>query len=162
MSLAVDGFPNIILLGGPNSEPGTSHSMIVFETPAVYATNCVLKVQFEHIKCMSHSPAAVSAFTAYLKRSFCRGKIVSPENGCSAYRDGGAEGVSARLWPGSVLHLMRALRYPRWQDWDMDHYKVEQFGYLVKGWTEAELEGGNTLWYLDEVDFRPVSGEMCG
>jgi hypothetical protein len=170
LSLAIDSFPNLILFAGPNSEVGTSHSMIVFETLATYAVKCIQKAQFEQIKSMMPSSHAVQEFSKYVECYFSNGRTVYGENGCrSGYRNGRAEGVSSALWPGSVLHLMRTLKEPRWQDWEYE-YRYDRgvgdderqasgmFGYLGDGWTEAERLGGNVTAYLDEIDFPEASG----
>jgi len=155
LSLALDSFPNLLLFGGPNSEVGTSHNLIVIETVATYAAQCVRKAQFEQIKAMAPSAHAVSEFSKYVACYFSNGRTVYGEGGCrSGYRNGRAEGVSSALWPGSVLHLMRSLREPRWQDWEYRYSDQEDgmFAYLGDGWTEAEKVGGDVAYYLDEID----------
>jgi len=163
LSFAFDSFPNLLLFGGPNSEVGTSHSLIVIETVATYAAQCVRKAQFEQIKAMAPSALAVSEFSKYRECYFSNGRTVYGEGGCrSGYRNGRAEGVSSALWPGSVLHLMRSLREPRWQDWEYRCWGQEEgrdgmFGYLGDGWTEAEKVGGDVAYYLDEIDIPKAS-----
>jgi hypothetical protein len=38
----------------------------------------------------------------------------------SWYKMGKEEGRVVGLWPGSCLHALRALRYPRWEDYDYE------------------------------------------
>jgi len=158
ISVAIDGFPNMTMLAGPNSEVGTSHSMIVFEKLADYAVKCVSKVQFERIKSMTPSVRAVQDFTKYLDAYFKR--TVYSEKCRSVYRNGQEDGRTTILWPGSVLHLIRTLENPRWQDYDYVYRNSESiFGYLGNGWTEVErFDSGDRAYYLDEVDYPPVPG----
>ena len=160
LSIAVDGFPNMLMIGGPNSEVGTSHSMIVFEKVVDYAVKCVQKVQFEHIKCITPSPLAIKHFMTYLNTYFSNNRTVYGEKCRTTYRNGKMEGVSTALWPGSVLHLIRTLQEPRWQDYEYEYLnKASMFGYLGDGWTDIEKNGGDVAYYLDEIDFPPVPGE---
>jgi cation diffusion facilitator CzcD-associated flavoprotein CzcO len=157
LSVAVDEFPNMMIIGGPNSEVGTSHSMIVFEKVADYAVKCVQKAQFEHIKSMVPSAHATKEFMKYVTTYFTNNRTVYGEKCRSTYRNGGTEGPSTALWPGSVLHLIRTLKEPRWQDYEYEYFNgSSMFGYLGDGWTEVERNGGDTAYYLDAVDFPPV------
>jgi hypothetical protein len=55
------------------------------------------------------------------------------------------------------------LENPRWEDLDFDYENKNgeggegMLGWLGDGWTVADREEGNTSWYLDEVDYPPVS-----
>jgi hypothetical protein len=160
LSVAVEGFPNMMMIGGPNSEVGTSHSMIVFEKVSDYAVKVVQKAQFEHIKSMSPSPRAVKDFMTYLNTYFTNNRTVYGEKCRTGYRNGKTDGPSTALWPGSVLHLIRTLKEPRWQDYEYEYLNQRNtFGYLGDGWTEVEKTGGDVAYYLDEVDYPPIPGE---
>ena len=156
-SVAVDAFPNMFLIGGPNSEVGTSHSMIVFEKVGDYAVKCVQKAQFEHIKAMAPTRRAVSDFMTFVTTYFTNNRTVYGERCRTVYRNGKTEGPSTALWPGSVLHFIRTLQEPRWQDYEYEYLNTEcMFGYLGDGWTDAEKNGGDVAYYLDEVEFPPI------
>jgi len=158
LSVAVGDFPNMLMITGPNSEVGTGHSMIVFEKVADYAVKCVAKAQFEHIKSMTPSATAVSDFMTYLNTYFTNGRTVYGEKCRSTYRSGNTEGPSTALWPGSVLHLLRTLQEPRWQDYDYEYLNKDcMFGYLGNGWTDVELKGGDTAYYLDDIDIPALN-----
>ena len=67
LSVAIDGFPNTLMIGGPNSEVGKSHPTIGFENVANYAVKCVQKAQFEHIESMAPPPRPAADFSASSK-----------------------------------------------------------------------------------------------
>jgi len=157
LSVAVENFPNMFLITGPNSEVGTGHSMIVFEKVADYAVKCVAKAQFEQIKAMCPSHQAVVHWTNHLSSYFSDHRTVYGEPCRSAYRDGKTKGSNTALWPGSVLHLIRALQEPRWQDFEYQYLNENLFAYLGDGWTDLEKKaGGDTAYYLDEIDVPPI------
>jgi cation diffusion facilitator CzcD-associated flavoprotein CzcO len=161
-SLAVDGFPNMMIMAGPNSEVGTSHSMIVFEKLGDYVVKIVEKIQFERIKSMQPSTRAVGDFAKFLDTYFDDKRTVYGQKCRSAYRNGKEDGRNVALWPGSVLHLIRTLQHPRWQDYDYEYLNEENiFGYLGDGWTEIEKsEDGDRAYYLDEIDFPSSAGNF--
>jgi hypothetical protein len=147
----------MILMAGPNSEVGTSHSMIVFEKIGDYAVKCVEKIQFEHIKSMVPSVRAVQDFAKFLDTYFDESRSIYAQKCRSAYRNGREDGRNVALWPGSVLHLMRTLQHPRWQDYDYKYLNESNiFGYLGDGWTDIEKNGGDTAYYLDCIDYPSV------
>ena len=160
LSVAVEGFPNMFMIGGPNSEIGTSHSMIVFEKVSEYAVKCVQKAQFEHIKAMYPTRRAVNDFMTYLETYFTNKRTVYGEKCRTVYRNGKTDGPSTALWPGSVLHLIRTLQEPRWEHYVYEYLNAEcMFGYLGDGWTESEKNGGDVAYYLNEVDIPPIPSE---
>jgi cation diffusion facilitator CzcD-associated flavoprotein CzcO len=160
-SIAVDGFPNMMILAGPNSEIGTSHMMIVYERLSEYAVKCVKKAQFENIKSMSPKTLAVIHFAIHVETYFGNGRTVYGEKCRSGYRNGKSEGASTALWPGSVLHFMKTLEDPRWEDYQYEYWNPQRmFGYLGDGWTDIEKNGGDTAYYLDHVDFPPLPKDI--
>jgi hypothetical protein len=56
---------------------------------------------------------------------------------------------------GSSLHSLKALAYPRWEDYAYDYVNDNPNGWLGDGWTENEKLKKINVDYLndDEVDF---------
>src|ERR1700738_4127093 len=145
-------------VAGGNCEVEKSHSMIVFEKLGDYAVKCVEKIQLERIKSMVPSVHAVNDFAAYLDAYFDDTRTVYGQTCRSTYRSGKEDGRSTVLWPGSVLHFMRTLQNPRWQDFEYKYLNEDNmFGYLGNGWTDIEKNGGDPAYYLDHIDYPPVS-----
>jgi cation diffusion facilitator CzcD-associated flavoprotein CzcO len=156
LSLAVDGFPNYFILGGPNSGAGSGSLTVIFERATEYIVRAIKKCQRERIKSMAPSPAAVHDFTQYVDAYFPR--TVFGQKCKSWYKNGKEEGRVVGLWPGSCLHAVRTFENPRWEDFDyvyLDDGK-NRFGWLGDGWTEAERYGGDTAFYMEEIDYPPV------
>ncbi len=56
--------------------------------------------------------------------------------------------------------MIRTLQEPRWQDYEYECFLgSSMFGYLGDGWTDIEKNGGDTSYYLDEIDFPPAPTE---
>ncbi|KAH6854618.1 hypothetical protein B0I37DRAFT_349914 [Chaetomium sp. MPI-CAGE-AT-0009] len=112
LSLAVDGFPNLFMLFGPNSAIGSGSLTSMLEASTAYAVRAVRKLQREDYASMEPLAGRVRDFVAYVDGYFA-GTVYA--DACrSWYRRGGKV---VGLWPGSTLHALEALRAPRWEDW---------------------------------------------
>jgi cation diffusion facilitator CzcD-associated flavoprotein CzcO len=159
MSLGIEGFPNLFMLGGPNSGVGSGSLTVIFEKVADYTIKAIKKTQLERIKWMVPSAGAVRDFMQYVDAYFVR--TVFGQKCKSWYKNGKEEGRVVGLWPGSCLHAVRTLENPRWEDYEYVYLdeRPNRFGYLGDGWTEAERNGGDTAFYMEEIDYPPVPQE---
>ena len=83
-------------------------------------------------------------------------KTVYSEKCRSWYKMGKEEGRIVGLWPGSCLHAVRALEYPRWEDFKtepLDSSKTQnRFFWLGDGSTRNEKDmTGNREWLLCDM-----------
>jgi hypothetical protein len=156
ISLGVEGFPNYFVLGGPNSGVGSGSLTVIFERVCEYAIKAIKKAQMERIKSMTPSAGAVKDFMEYVDSYFLR--TVFGQKCKSWYKNGKEEGRVVGLWPGSCLHAVRTFEQPRWEDYGYVYLEERRnrFGYLGNGWTEVEEHGGDTAFYMEEIDYPPV------
>jgi hypothetical protein len=66
------------------------------------------------------------------------------------------------LWPGSCLHAVKTFKHPRWEDYEYVSANTEhenRLGWLGNGWTEEDA-GGDTAFYLKDVDYPPVPAQV--
>jgi cation diffusion facilitator CzcD-associated flavoprotein CzcO len=98
--IAVPGFPNFLLLLGPNSGLGHNSVVIMIEAQVRYIVDLLRKMRTEGIWAVAPKPAAHDAYSAELARKMAH--TVWQEGGCKSwYMD--AQGRNTTLWPGSVL-----------------------------------------------------------
>lgn len=162
MSLAVDGFPNLFLVLGPNSAVGSGSLTMILEAQGDYIVKCVRKLQRDDYAAMRVRPARVADWAAYCAAYF-RDTVYT--DACrSWYRsDGGRGGRVTGLWPGSTLHALEALRAPRWEDYEWEPRDgANGLAWLGNGSSLANLRdpatgafGGDPAWYL-EPGFQDV------
>ncbi|KAL5511009.1 hypothetical protein ACEPAG_3728 [Sanghuangporus baumii] len=163
VSVCVDGFPNWFLSLGPNSGFGAGTLLFVLEEQIEYAIQVAKKMQREHIKSIEPKSEAVRDFDEYLEEYFKTTTFI--ENCRSWYKMGKAEGRVVGLWPGSNLHVVKTLQYPRWEDYNYEFLDSvpgsrgpNRFYWLGDGSTYNEKHlTGDRAWYLrdDEVDIPP-------
>ncbi|KAJ3554994.1 hypothetical protein NM688_g2817 [Phlebia brevispora] len=151
LSVAVDEFPNCFFACGPNSCIGTSSFLPMIEHEVGFAVQAAIKLQRERIKTIEVKPEAVADFD----------ETVFAEPVRSWYKAGAVTGRVVGLWPGSGLHCMRALKNPRWEDFNYEYVnrRGNRLHWLGNGMTYNEVTlSGNRAWFLDDdyVDVPPV------
>lgn len=158
LSIAVDQFPNFLMMFGPNSAIGFGSLTKILEAETDYVVSVIRKLQKEDYLTMEPKPQRVKDFTAYVGKYFQ--KTVYTEKCKSWYKsDGGNGDWVAGIWPGSTLHALEALRSPRWEDWVYESVEDKEGGtgnvlrWLGNGWSETE-KTGDPSWYInpDEVE----------
>jgi len=162
LSLAVDKFPNFMLMLGPNSGVGSGSLTKILETIGDYIIKTIRKIQKEDIKAMHIKTARMKDWSAHVDAYFPR--TVYLDDCKSWYRSDLGHGTRiVGLWPGSTLHAIEALRSPRWEDYEYDYDEpaddpltANRLQWLGNGWSELQLkEGGDMSYYIEDayVDF---------
>jgi hypothetical protein len=144
LSLAVDSFPNLLLLFGPNSAIGFGSLTKILEAEVDYVVKVIRKLQKEDYDCMEPKRERVDDFGEYVKEYF-KGTVYTEE--CRSWYKRGEDVVG--LWPGSTLHALEALRSPRWEDWEYERReKGNGLRWLGNGWSVTQT-GGDASWYIN-------------
>ncbi|GEM07200.1 flavin-binding monooxygenase [Rhodotorula toruloides] len=128
--------------------------LVVFEKEVDYIVKCLQKMVRENIVTMAAKQEAVNDWQEYVHTYFQ--KTVFSTKCRSWYKRGLEEGPVTALWPGSVLHGLGTLANPRWEDFHYTRSNRNRLAWLGNGWSKTELEGGDTAYYLDEIDYPPV------
>ncbi|KAK0481439.1 FAD/NAD-binding domain-containing protein [Armillaria novae-zelandiae] len=157
LSVAVDGFPNWFQGLGPNSGVGAGSLLLLMERQVDYAVAATLKLQRERLKSIEVKSEAVDDFDDYLMSYFPT--TVFGEKCRSWYKAGKEEGRVSALWPGSTLHATKALKHPRWEDFNYERLDPNRLHWLGNGNTVADkTPGSDKTWYLsdEEIDYPPI------
>lgn len=67
LSIAVDGFPNLFMIAGPNSGPAAGSLIPLIEQQVMYAVQATAKLQRDRLKSIEVKPEAVQDFDQYLE-----------------------------------------------------------------------------------------------
>ncbi|KAI0088290.1 FAD/NAD-P-binding domain-containing protein [Irpex rosettiformis] len=154
IAACTDGFPNLFFAFGPNSSVGTTSILGMIEHHVMYSVMATMKLQRERLKSIEVKPEAVSDFDNVMESIFS-------ESVPTWYKVGKADGRIVALWPGSSLHCMRALRYPRWEDFNYERVDKtdNRLFWLGDGMTYSEKTlTGDRTWYINPnyVDVPPT------
>ncbi|KZT66595.1 FAD/NAD(P)-binding domain-containing protein [Daedalea quercina L-15889] len=162
LAVCADGFPNWFMSLGPNSGVGSGSLLVLIERQVEYVAAAARKMQRERLKSIEVKKEAVEDFDEYLEHYFPN--TVYSEKCRSWYKMGKEEGRVVALWPGSCLHAVRALEYPRWEDfqYELPDGIKNRMHWLGDGQTYNEKTmTGDRAWYLndDQLDMPPVPAE---
>lgn len=166
LSVMVDGFPNYLMMFGPNSAIGFGSLTKILEQECDYCVKVIRKLQKEDYASVEPKAERVRDFQRYVGEYFAR--TVYMDRCKSWYRSEGGKGDwIIGLWPGSTLHALEALRSPRWEDFvyesvdrgDGDGGEENALRWLGNGWSVTQTEG-DPSWYInpDEVEW-PKEGK---
>lgn len=149
---------------GPNSGVGSGSLLVLIERQIDYAIEATKKLQRERLKSIEVKQEAVKDFDAYLEHYFP--KTVYSEKCRSWYKMGKEQGRVVALWPGSCLHAVRAIQYPRWEDYNYEYADGvrNRMHWLGDGQTyDEKTMQGDRAWYLsdEEVDIPPVPVDIA-
>ena len=160
LSMAVDGFPNYLMMFGPNSAIGFGSLTKILETEGDYIVKVIRKLQKDDYASIEPRPERVAGFQEFVGAYFK--DTVYMDDCKSWYRtEGGTGDWICGLWPGSTLHALEALRAPRWEDFVYESLDPSPHGmaWLGNGWSTTQTDG-DPSWYInpDEVEI-PLEGK---
>ncbi|ETS80720.1 hypothetical protein PFICI_08249 [Pestalotiopsis fici W106-1] len=168
LSLAVDGFPNLFFMLGPNAGVGSGALTIIIESAGDYIIKCIRKLQKEDYSTMNVKKERVSDWVEHCQAYFK--KTVYTDQCKSWYKGSGGDGSHIiGLWPGSTLHALEALRSPRWEDfeWESLRNSGNKMRWLGNGYSITHTKsssddgqyGGDPAWYIDPMfQDKPLPG----
>lgn len=161
LSVAVDGFPNYLMMFGPNSAIGFGSLTKILEAECDYIVQVLRKVQREDYATIEPKKERVDDFSQYIGAYFKN--TVYMDKCRSWYRtQGGTGDWICGLWPGSTVHALETLRSPRWEDFDytsVDGDKANFMRWLGNGRSETQEPGGDPSYYINpEFVDMPVEG----
>lgn len=160
LSVMVDGFPNYLMMFGPNSAIGFGSLTKILEAECDYCVRVLRKLQRDDYACLEPKAERVRDFQRYIGAYF--ENTVYKDKCKSWYRSEGGQGDwIIGLWPGSTLHALDALRSPRWEDfvYESADPSGNALRWLGNGWSVTQTEG-DPSWYInpDEVEY-PKEGK---
>ncbi|RSL84918.1 hypothetical protein CEP51_003643 [Fusarium floridanum] len=159
LSVAVDEFPNFLLIGGPNSSLGSGSLLSVFEGQGDYAVKMIRKLQKEDYSTFEVRPERVADFSHYIDEYFKR--TVYTDDCSSWYRSHTTGSRIVGLWPGSSAQCLEVLRAPRWEDYTFE--SADPTGNLLR-WlgdgSSLAVTEGDPSWFLEkEATDAPQEGK---
>ncbi|MFY9509835.1 MAG: 4-hydroxyacetophenone monooxygenase, partial [Rubrivivax sp.] len=113
LGLTVAGFPNLVLMLGPNTATGHTSTLLFIEPGVAWALRAMAEVERRGQHWLDVKPAAMSAFNTLLQQRLHH----SVWNQCrSWYRD--ANGRNTALFPGFTGEYKRLLRTQSFADFE--------------------------------------------
>lgn len=155
LGTAVADIPNYLLFLGPNCPVGNGPLIPVIETQADYMLKWIDRWQTENIRCFHPKAEAVDDFVTHVNAYMP--KTVWTESCRSWYKD--KNGRVIALWPGSSLHFMEVMQYPRFEDFVVE-YDGNRFAWMGNGYSQTEMDAAaDWAYYIRNEDDSPLLGK---
>lgn len=138
---------------GPNAPLANGSLILGIQANAVYIYKWLEKIQTEDIRSFEVRHDVNEEYNQhvqeYLKRTVWTGSCRS------WYKRGTTDGPVVAIYGGTIIHMLEALKNPRWEDFTMDRTpeaKANRFAYLGNGFTMRETKKGS-VGSTQTVDF---------
>jgi cation diffusion facilitator CzcD-associated flavoprotein CzcO len=158
LAVCMDRFPNYFQTLGPNSGLGAGNLLMVLESVTLYVAQILRKLATGNVKTIEPKRKQVENFTsfceAYHKRTVFSDKCASWYKSGTTVEERTAGSVIG-VWPGSGVHLIKAYRDVRWEDFEMQPSDGNEFGWFGNGWSVGDLKKDREAltWYLNDTKF---------
>ncbi|KAF3011722.1 hypothetical protein E8E14_010037 [Neopestalotiopsis sp. 37M] len=151
MSVAVPDMPNYFTVMGPSFPIANGSVMGPLQAVAKYIVQMVAKMQREHIHYLCPKQSVTDAFNEHTQ-AWVAGTAWDDPNCRSWYKDSKTGRVNA-IWPGSSLHFCQAMKYPRFEDFEIQYdSSLNMWEFMGLGFTQDMIS--------DDPDLSPyINGE---
>lgn len=113
---AVDGFPNLFLLVGPNTGLGHNSIIYMIEAQVNYVLDALRQMDARKVAAVSVKPEALRAYNEEIQQRLAT--TVWQDGGCSSYYQD-KHGVNRAIWPGHTYAFRRVVR-----EFDLTNYEM--------------------------------------
>ena len=152
LGISVDGFPNYFTYAGPSTPVAQGSLLPIMTLITSHLMQVIRKMRTQHIRRMSPKTQAVADFAEHSRTFMPRTCWSDP---CTSWFKQGTKTGPVVMWPGSRLSFFEVLRHPNFEDYDIEYWSGNRFGYLGTGFVDFEFNGSRDLtWYLDEFSER--------
>jgi hypothetical protein len=154
MGITIPGFPNFFTFIGPSWPVENGAVVGPLAQVAQYTIQMIQKIQSEYISSISPRQDITDEFNAHCQE-WVRHTVWQDD--CRSWYKNNETGRVNAVWPGSSLHYIEAIRYPRYEDYEITYLgpaKNNRWAYLGMGTVRASVEHGDISPYLnvDSID----------
>ena len=147
LGITVPGMPNFFMFMGPSRPVYNGPIMGPLIATGDYFIAALHKMQRDCIKSLLPKPNVTRMFNEHVQ-GFSK-RTVWIESCRSWFKNG--EGRVTAPWPGTGLHFMEAVKWPRWEDYQIERRFGNEWAVLGNGFCWQEREKG-----LDKTPFLNV------
>ncbi|KAL1792071.1 hypothetical protein ACET3X_009822 [Alternaria dauci] len=114
---AVDGFPNFMMIFGPNTATGHSSVVMASENMVNYSLNFIRLLLTNEARTVDVKHSAEVAYTTELQHAL---KNTVWQSGCSSWYFT-VNGWNATVYPYTQIDFWRRCTFPKWNDWNVEY-----------------------------------------
>ncbi|KAI9368961.1 cyclohexanone monooxygenase [Aspergillus egyptiacus] len=135
LSMATPHFPNFFFIGGPTGNWAQGSVLITHEVQAEYALQCAAKISAENLHSLTPKQGVTTQWRRHVDTWHDANSVWAEP--CPSWMKYNGR---IQLWPGSMLHMIKSLKCPRFEDYEIKHREDNMWSYLGDGRTALELK----------------------
>ncbi|CAI4215880.1 unnamed protein product [Parascedosporium putredinis] len=162
LGVGVDGFPNYVTYSGPSIPVAQGSVLPIISLLTKHFVELIQKMRSQHIRRLSPKASAVRDFTEHSNTFMPRTCWADP---CTSWFKQGTKDGPIIMWPGTRLAYFDVMKHPNFEDYDIEYWSGNRFGFLGTGFVDYEFTGSeDNAWYLDTLSDHKEweKGVACG
>ncbi|VTT64604.1 unnamed protein product [Fusarium fujikuroi] len=129
-------FPNYFVINGPTGNWGQGCVLPSHEVQIEYAMQCCIKMQNEGIKAMEVKQLPTTQWNEHLDNWHAKYSVWA--GNCRSWYKANRSDGRVYIWPGSMLHLLKTMKTPRFEDFNITYRNDNMWSFLGNGRTQIE------------------------
>ncbi|OAP54334.1 hypothetical protein AYL99_11435 [Fonsecaea erecta] len=152
IGIGVDKFPNYFSYLGPFTPVAQGSILPIISGLTAHFVQIIKHMRVQHIRRLSPKPQAVLDFSEHCRTFLPRTCWADP---CTSWFKQGTKDGEIVMWPGSRLCFFEVMKQPAFEDYEIEYWSGNRWGYLGSGFTDYEFNGTkDNTWYLDWLSGR--------
>ncbi|KAF5720947.1 sterigmatocystin biosynthesis monooxygenase stcW [Fusarium mundagurra] len=129
-------FANYFVINGPTGNWGQGCVLPSHEVQIEYAMQCCIKIQNEGIKAMEVKQLPTTQWNEHLDNWHTKYSVWAGD--CRSWYKANRTDGRVYIWPGSMLHLLKTMKTPRFEDFNITYRSDNIWDFLGNGRTQIE------------------------
>jgi hypothetical protein len=147
LGIAAPKMPNYFMFTGPFTPVAQGSILPLLTQLSHHFLQIIRKMRVQHIRRMTPKDSAIADFMEHCEAYLPRTCWADP---CPSWFKQGRPDGPIVMWPGSRLAFLDTLQTPQWEDYEIEYYSRNRFGFLGNGFHISEfVEGGDITQYLN-------------
>ena len=152
LGVEVDGFSSYFTYSGPFTPVAQGSVLPIISLLTKHLLRIITRMRRQHIRRLSPKASAVADFREHANPFLLATCWAEP---CPSWFKQGSKDGPIIMWPGSRLSYFEALREPNFEDYEIEHWSGNHFGYLGNGFVDYDFTGETDItWYLFTLSDR--------
>ncbi|KAM5447377.1 hypothetical protein McanCB49686_007674 [Microsporum canis] len=156
VAVSVPHVPNYFTYTGPYGPLAQGSVLPLLTLYSNYFMTVIKKMRKEHIRRLSPKESAAAAFREHAKVYLRRTAWADP---CSSWFKQGRKDGNIVMWPGSRLAFFDVMREPKFEDYEIEYWGGNRWGYLGSGFTTEEFDEESDISYYLNCRLYPEAGK---
>ncbi|OQU97838.1 hypothetical protein CLAIMM_03718 [Cladophialophora immunda] len=157
ISVAAPQIPNYFMYTGPFGPVAQGSVLPLLTLCSQYVIQVIRKMRKEHIRRLYPKDSAIEDFMEHTATYMPRTCWSDP---CTSWFKQGTKDGPIVMWPGSRLAFFDLMETPNFEDYEIEYWSRNRWGWLGNGFSTIEFNGKSDItYYLDSQAGREVGGQ---